>query len=101
MISSVLLKGLKTINPKAKTLKKLITYTSYIDNDNIQQKSIKMISNRKKTKIHLYSRNNDKINRKSMQFNNNKKKLAKLLKVHPIAEDLNSRLYNDFLKAIM
>ena len=32
-----------------------------------------------------------------MQFDNNKTNLAKLLKVDPVFEDLDTRLYNDFL----
>jgi hypothetical protein len=104
MIGSILLNRLKKIKPnkinsKAKTLKKFVSYSSHIDNDNIQQKSIKMISNGKKTNVLLFSRDNDKINRKSMQFNNNKRNLANILKINPVAKDLNDRLYNDFFKS--
>jgi len=84
-------------NRKVKRLQKLLTYSSSIDNDSIKQKSIKMISNGKKTKVQLYSRNDDDILKKSMQFDNNKTNLAKLLKVDPVFEDLDTRLYNDFL----
>lgn len=84
-------------NRKVKRLQKLLTYSSSIDNDSIKQKSIKMISNGKKTKVDLYSRNDDDIRKKSMQFDNNKTNLAKLLKVDPVFEDLDTRLYNDFL----
>ena len=56
-----------------------------------------MISNGEKTKVDLYSRNDDDIRKKSMQFDNNKTNLAKLLKVDPVFEDLDTRLYNDFL----
>ena len=84
-------------NKKVKRLQKLLTYSSSIDNDSIKQKSIKMISNGKKTKVDLYSRNDDDIRKKSMQFDNNKTNLAKILKVDPVFEDLDTRLYNDFL----
>ena len=84
-------------NRKVKRLQKLLTYSSSIDNDSIKQKSIKMISNGKKTKVDLYSRNDDDIRKKSVQFDNNKTNLAKLLKVDPVFEDLDSRLYKDFL----
>lgn len=84
-------------NRKVKRLQKLLTYSSSIDNDSIKQKSIKMISNGEKTKVDLYSRNDDDIRKKSMQFDNNKTNLAKLLKVDPVFEDLDTRLYNDFL----
>ena len=84
-------------NRKVKRLQKLLTYSSFIDNDSIKQKSIKMISNGEKTKVDLYSRNDDDIRKKSMQFDNNKTNLAKLLKVDPVFEDLDTRLYNDFL----
>lgn len=84
-------------NRKVKRLQKLLTYSSSINNDSIKQKSIKMISNGKKTKVDLYSRNDDDIRKKSMQFDNNKTNLAKLLKVDPVFEDLDTRLYNDFL----
>lgn len=84
-------------NRKVKRLQKLLTYSSSIDNDGIKQKSIKMISNGEKTKVQLYSRNDDDIRKKSMQFDNNKTNLAKLLKVDPVFEDLDSRLYKDFL----
>jgi hypothetical protein len=84
-------------NRKVKRLQKLLTYSSSIDNDSIKQKSIKMISNGKKTKVDLYSRDDDDIRKKSMQFDNNKTNLAKLLKVDPVFEDLDTRLYNDFL----
>ena len=84
-------------NRKVKRLQKLLTYSSSIDNDSIKQKSIKMISNGEKTKVDLYSRNDDDIRKKTMQFDNNKTNLAKLLKVDPVFEDLDSRLYNDFL----
>mgnify|MGYP001581322587 CR=1 FL=1 len=84
-------------NKKVKRLQKLLTYSSAIDNDSIKQKSIKMISNGKKTKVDLYSRNDDDIRKKSMQFDNNKTNLAKILKVDPVFEDLDTRLYNDFL----
>ena len=82
---------------KVKRLQKLLTYSSSIDNDSIKQKSIKMISNGEKTKVDLYSRNDDDIRKKSMQFDNNKTNLAKLLKVDPVFENLDTRLYNDFL----
>ena len=84
-------------NRKVKRLQKLLTYSSSIDNDSIKQKSIKMISNGKKTKVDLYSRDDDDIRKKSVQFDNNKTNLAKLLKVDPVFEDLDTRLYNDFL----
>ena len=84
-------------NRKVKRLQKLLTYSSSIDNDSIKQKSIKMISNGKKTKVDLYSRDDDDIRKKSVQFDNNKTNLAKLLKVDPVFEDLDSRLYKDFL----
>lgn len=84
-------------NRKVKRLQKLLTYSSSIDNDSIKQKSIKMISNGEKTKVDLYSRNDDDIRKKSMQFDNNKTNLAKLLKVDPVFENLDTRLYNDFL----
>lgn len=84
-------------NRKVKRFQKLLTYSSSIDNDSIKQKSIKMISNGKKTKVDLYSRNDDDIRKKSMQFDNNKTNLAKLLKVDPVFEDLDTRLYKDFL----
>lgn len=84
-------------NRKVKRLQKLLTYSSSIDNDSIKQKSIKMISNGEKTKVDLYSRNDDDIRKKTMQFDNNKTNLAKLLKVDPVFEDLDSRLYKDFL----
>ena len=84
-------------NRKVKRIQKLLTYSSSIDNDSIKQKSIKMISNGKKTKVDLYSRDDDNIRKKSMQFDNNKTNLAKLLKVDPVFEDLDTRLYNDFL----
>ena len=84
-------------NRKVKRLQKLLTYSSSIDNDSIKQKSIKMISNGEKTKVDLYSRNDDDIRKKTMQFDNNKTNLAKLLKVDPVFEDLDTRLYNDFL----
>ena len=84
-------------NRKVKRLQKLLTYSSFIDNDSIKQKSIKMISNGEKTKVDIYSRNDDDIRKKSMQFDNNKTNLAKLLKVDPVFEDLDTRLYNDFL----
>ena len=84
-------------NRKVKRLQKLLTYSSSIDNDSIKQKSIKMISNGEKTKVDLYSRNDDDIRKKSIQFDNNKTNLAKLLKVDPVFEDLDTRLYNDFL----
>jgi hypothetical protein len=84
-------------NIKVKRLQKLLTYSSSIDNDSIKQKSIKMISNGKKTKVDLYSRDDDDIRKKSVQFDNNKTNLAKLLKVDPVFEDLDSRLYKDFL----
>lgn len=84
-------------NRKVKRLQKLLTYSSSIDNDSIKQKSIKMISNGEKTKVDLYSRDDDDIRKKSMQFDNNKTNLAKLLKVDPVFEDLDTRLYNDFL----
>lgn len=84
-------------NRKVKRLQKLLTYSSSIDNDSIKQKSIKMISNGEKTKVDLYSRNDDDIRKKTMQFDNNKTNLAKLLKVDPVFEDLNTRLHNDFL----
>ena len=84
-------------NRKVKRLQKMLTYSSSIDNDSIKQKSIKMISNGKKTKVDLYSRDDDDIRKKSMQFDNNKTNLAKLLKVDPVFEDLDSRLYKDFL----
>ena len=84
-------------NRKVKRLQKLLTYSSSIDNDSIKQKSIKMISNGEKTKVDLYSRNDDDIRKKTMQFDNNKTNLAKLLKVDPVFEDLDTRLNNDFL----
>lgn len=84
-------------NRKVKRLQKLLTFSSSIDNDSIKQKSIKMISNGEKTKVDLYSRNDDDIRKKSMQFDNNKTNLAKLLKVDPVFENLDTRLYNDFL----
>ena len=86
------------INPKVKRLQKLITYSSSIHNDDIKEKGIKMVSNGKKTKLDLYTRSNDDINKKTMQFENNKTNLAKLLKVDPVFEDLDTRLYNDFFK---
>ena len=84
-------------NRKENKIQKLITYSSSIDNDSIKQKSVKMISNGKKTKVNLYSRDDDYIRKKSMQFDNNKTNLANLLKVDPVFEDLESRLYKDFL----
>ena len=84
-------------NGKVKRLQKLLTYSSFIDNDGIKQKGINMISNGEKTKVDLYSRNDDDIRTKSMQFDNNKTNLAKLLKIDPVFEDLETRLYNDFL----
>ena len=84
-------------NPKIKRLQKVLTYSSSIDNDNILQKSIKLISNGKKTQVDTYTRNNDDIRKKTIQFDNNKTNLAKLLKVEPVFEDLDIRLYNDFL----
>ena len=84
-------------NRKETKIQKLITYSSSIDNDSIKQKSVKMISNGKKTKVNLYSRDDDYIRKKSMQFDNNKTNLANLLKVDPVFEDLDSRLYKDFL----
>jgi|UniRef100_A0A6C0IN36 hypothetical protein len=84
-------------NRKENKIQKLITYSSSIDNDSIKQKSVKMISNGKKTKVNLYSRDDDYIRKKSMQFDNNKTNLANLLKVDPVFEDLDSRLYKDFL----
>jgi hypothetical protein len=99
MIRSAFLKKIKHFNHKAKTLKKIVAYTSTIDNDDIKQKSIKMISNGKKTKVQIYTRNNANIIKKNMQFDNNKLNLAKLLKVDPVVEDLNTRLYNDFFKS--
>ena len=98
------LKKVKNTNKKVKTLKKLVSHTSLInknsnmEKDDIIQKSIQLVSNGKKTKVDIYARNNDDVNKKSMQFDNNKTNLAKLLKVDPVFGDLDTRLYNDFLK---
>ena len=104
MFAPELLKRLKNANKKVKTLKKMVSHTSLIsknnnmEKDDIIQKSIQLVSNGKKTKVDIYARNNDDVNRKSMQFDNNKTNLAKLLKVDPVFGDLDTRLYNDFLK---
>ena len=57
-----------------------------------------MISNGDKTNVQLYSRNNDNIHKKTMKFDNNKTNLAKLLKDDPVFENIDKRLYKDFLK---
>lgn len=82
--------------PKVKRLQKLIAYSSKINNDDIRQKSIQMITNGKNTKVDLYSRKNNDIHKKTMKFENNKKNLEKLLKVNPVFEELDTRLYKDF-----
>ena len=86
------------MNPKVERLQKFVTYSSSIRDDDIKEKSIKMISNGKKTKVDLYARDNEDVRKKSMNFENNKTNLAKLLKVDPVFEDLDTRLYKDFLQ---
>ena len=87
------------LNPKVKRLQKFVTYSSSIRDNDIKEKSIKMISNGKKTKLDLYARDNEDVRKKSMNFENNKTNLAKLLKVDPVFEDLDTRLYKDFLQS--
>jgi len=83
--------------PKVKKLQKLLSSSTLIINDDIKQNSIQMISNGIKTKVDLVSRENNNIRKKAIRFENNKTNLAKLLKVKPVFEDLDSRLYNNFL----
>jgi len=91
-------RNITNMNPKVKRLQKFVTYSSSIRDDDIKEKSIKMISNGKKTKVDLYARDNEDVRKKSMNFENNKTNLAKLLKVDPVFEDLDTRLYKDFLQ---
>lgn len=91
-------RNITNMNPKVKRLQKFVTYSSSIRDNDIKEKSIKMISNGKKTKVDLYARDNEDVRKKSLNFENNKTNLAKLLKVDPVFEDLDTRLYKDFLQ---